>query len=130
MDTESQVYRELQKYLNRLPDGFPPAESGVDVKVLQHFFTPEEAGIALQLSMKPEPLKRIYSRVKKSGMSIEELQRHLDDMIRKGTVVPNEEGYKEKHYSNASFGMGGIMSVQVERLTILRHPSPETPVFF
>jgi methionine aminopeptidase len=66
--------------------------------------------------MKPEPLKSIHNRVKNSGMSIEELQQHLDQMIRKGTVVPNEEGYKEKRYSNASFGMGGIMSCQLDIL--------------
>jgi electron transport complex protein RnfB len=67
MGTESQVYRALQQYLDRLPGGFPAAESGVDISILKHFFTPEEARVALQLSMKPEPLKRIYNRVKKSG---------------------------------------------------------------
>ena len=117
MDKENQLYRDLQEYLNRLPDGFPATESGVDLKLLRHFFTPEEAEIALQLSMKPEPLMRIYNRVRKSGMSVEELQQHLDRMVRKGTVKPKEDGYKEKHYSSASFGMGGIMSVQVERVT-------------
>ena len=38
-------------------------------------------------------------------------------MLRKGTLVPNEEGYREKHYSSAEFTAGGIYSVQVDRLT-------------
>ena len=119
MDTENQIYRDLQKYLDRMPNGFPEAESGVDIRLLKRLFTPEEARVAMQLSMKPEPLKRIYNRVKKSGMnvSIEEFQQILDEMLRKGTLVPSEEGYGEKHYASAEFTAGGIYSVQVDRLT-------------
>ena len=117
MDTESQIYRDLQKYLDRLPGGFPATESGVDIRLLKRLFTPEEAKIATQLSMTPEPLKRIYNRVRKSGMSIEELQQLLDQMLRKGTLVPSEEGYDEKHYSSAAFSAGGIYTVQVNRLS-------------
>ena len=87
MDNESRVYRDLQRYLDRLPGGFPEVESGLDISLLKRFFTPEEAGLAMQLSMKPEPLERIYSRVRKSGMSLEELRRILDWMMRKGTIL-------------------------------------------
>ena len=119
METENQVYRNLQKYLDRMPSGFPAAPSGLDIKLLKHLFTLEEARVALQLSMKPESLQRIYSRVKKSGMDIStgELQKILDEMLRKGTLVPHEDGYSEKHYSSAEFTAGGIYSVQVDRLT-------------
>ena len=119
MDTESKVYRDLQKHLDRMPSGFTAVESGLDIKLLKHLFTPEEARAAVQLSMKPEPIERIYKRVRKSGMnvSIEELQKILDEMLRKGTLVPSEEGYGEKHYSSAEFAAGGIYSVQVDRLT-------------
>jgi len=74
MDTENRVYRDLQRYLDRMPGGFPEVESGLDIKLLKRFFTPEEAEMATQLSMKPEPLKRIYGRAKDSGMSLEELR--------------------------------------------------------
>lgn len=117
MDTESQVYRDLQKYLDRLPGGFPEVESGLDIRILKSFFTPEEAKMAVQISMKPEPLERIYSRVKKSGMSVEELKQLLDRMMRKGIILTNEEGYDETHYSNAEFAMGGTFNFQIDRLT-------------
>ena len=55
--------------------------------------------MALQLSMKPEPLKRIYGRVKNTGISIEELRQLLDRMIRKGVILTVEEGYDEMHYA-------------------------------
>ena len=80
MDTGSKVYRDLQKYLDRMPSGFTAVESGLDIKLLKHLFTPEEARVAVQLSMKPEPIGRIYKRVRKGGMdvSIGELQKILD----------------------------------------------------
>ena len=81
------------------------------------FRSPEEAGIAMQLSMKPEPLRRIFSRVRKSGISIDELRQCLDRMMHKGTILTVEEGYGETHYCNAEFSMGGIFNFQINRLS-------------
>jgi electron transport complex protein RnfB len=115
MDTESRIYRDLQKHLDRMPISYPATESGVEIRILQHLFTPEEAKIATQLSMMPEPLKRIYKRVKKSGMSIEELQQLLDHMVYKGNIFASEKG-GEKLYSNAMLAVG-MYELQVGRLT-------------
>ena len=46
MTTANQTYRDLQKHLDELPIGFPPTESGVEIRILKHLFTPEEAEIA------------------------------------------------------------------------------------
>lgn len=117
MKTDDSIYRQLQKYLNRLPAGFPEVESGLDIHLLKRLFTPQEAKIAMQLSMKPEPLKRIYRRVRKMGLSYEELQELIDQMAYKGTIFVSEEGYSEKYYSNAAFSVGGIYNYQANRLT-------------
>ncbi|MHC4499610.1 MAG: hypothetical protein ACYS21_10915, partial [Planctomycetota bacterium] len=117
MVTENQVYRELQRYLDRLPSGFPQVASGTDIRLLKRLFTPEEAEIAMQLSMKPEPLSRIYSRVKSTGMSLEELRQLLDSMMRKGIILTHEEGFNETYYGSAEFTAGGIYNFQVDRLT-------------
>ncbi|GAG86549.1 unnamed protein product, partial [marine sediment metagenome] len=37
------VYRKLQRYLDSLPVDYPETESGVEIKILKHFFTPQEA---------------------------------------------------------------------------------------
>ncbi len=117
MNTESQVYRDLQRHLDRMPGGFPEVESGLDIKLLKRFFTPEEAEMAVQLSMRPEPLVRIHNRVKNEGMSFTELRQLLDRMMRKGVILTVEEGYDETHYCNAEFAMGGIFNFQLSRLT-------------
>jgi len=118
MTKEIGIYRDLQKHLDKLPAGFPSTESGAEIRLLKRLFTPEEAEMATQLSMKPEPLKRIYNRVKKSGMSIEELQQLLNQMVYKGITLAHEEGYNERHYSNATFSTPGIINFQLDnRLT-------------
>ncbi|MCK4789251.1 MAG: 4Fe-4S binding protein [Desulfobacteraceae bacterium] len=115
MSTESQIYRDLQKHLDKLPIGYPATESGVEIRILQHLFNPEEAKIATQLSIIPEPLKRIYKRVKKTGISTEELEQVLDRMVYKGSILASKEG-DEKRYSNAMLAIG-MYEFQVDRLS-------------
>jgi len=115
MDTKSRIYRDLQKHLDRLPISYPATESGVEIRILEHLFTPEEAKIALQLSMIPEPVKRIHKRVKKMGVSIEELEKILERMSDKGTVEVSEKD-GETLYGNAMLAVG-MYEYQVERLT-------------
>jgi hypothetical protein len=38
-----EIYRKLQKHLDTLPIGFPPTESGVEIRILKHLFTPKQA---------------------------------------------------------------------------------------
>ena len=97
MDAEDRVYRELQKHLDKSPSGFAATESGADIRLLKHLLTPEEAEIALQLSnIKLEPVATIHKRIKKAGMGIsaEELQQKLDNMVHKGTILnPGRYGH-------------------------------------
>jgi electron transport complex protein RnfB len=95
MSTEEKVYRDLQKYVDRTPISYPPTKSGAEIRILKHLFTPDEAEIALHLSMIPEPVDRIYKRVKKSGTSIEELRKRLDQMVYKGSIYGSKAGGKK-----------------------------------
>ena len=115
MATMTQVYRDLQKHLDKLPIGYPRTESGVEIRILKRLFTPEEAIIATKLSMAPEPLSGIYKRVKETGMSIEELERVLEHMVHKGTILTNKKD-DEKYYRNAMLAVG-MFELQVDRLT-------------
>ena len=58
------VYQELREHLDSLPGGFPPTESGVEIRILKRLFSPEEAELARYL--KPKPATAIAER---SGMS-------------------------------------------------------------
>jgi Na+-translocating ferredoxin:NAD+ oxidoreductase RNF subunit RnfB len=115
MDTESQIYQDLRKHLDELPIGMPATASGVEIRILKHLFTPEEARIAVQLSMIPEPISRIHKRVKKTGVSIEELEHILDRMVNKGSILLSKKD-DEKRYSVIPLAVGSF-ELQLGRLT-------------
>ena len=114
MTTETQVYRDLQRHLDRLPVGFPATESGVEIRILKHLFTPEEASLAMQLSMLPEPLNRIHRRVRKSGLPSDELEQLLEGMVHKGLVMSRTRDGR-KYYSNEMLAIG-MYEHQVDRM--------------
>lgn len=51
--SEDEIYRKLQKHLDSLPVDYPETESGVEIRILKHLFTPQEAEIALKLKLIP-----------------------------------------------------------------------------
>ncbi len=102
-----------------MPLNYPSTETGVEIRLLKHLFTPEEARLTLNLSALPESLERIHKRVKDSGMSIEELERKLDILVEKGAIMGGQliTGKKgEKQYSLAQFAVG-MLEFQVDKLT-------------
>ena len=68
---ETDIYRQLQRHLDKMPVPFPETKSGVEISLLKHLFDEEEARIALQLSALPEPLDRIHRRLKEEEISKE-----------------------------------------------------------
>ena len=120
MESEDQIYRKLQQHLDESPAGFAAAESGADIRLLKHLLTPDEAKIAILLSnVEKEPVETIFKRLQESGMqiSIEELRRKLDEMVRKGTVLVYSEGFNERRYMNVGVSAGGMIDFQVNRIT-------------
>ena len=59
------VYKRLAKKLDELPNGFPSTESGVELKILQKIFTPEDAELALKIRPIPETAAQIAERLGK-----------------------------------------------------------------
>lgn len=100
MESEDSIYRKLQKEIDeRLPINFPAHDSGLEIQILKNLFTPEEAVIAANLSALPEPLKKIYKRVKKSGISISigKLNEILENLNKKGAIQGGGSVYDKKH---------------------------------
>ena len=63
MQSNADVYRQLQRHIDNMPVAFTESESGLDISVLKHLFTHEEAKIALELSALPEPLERTFVKL-------------------------------------------------------------------
>jgi Na+-translocating ferredoxin:NAD+ oxidoreductase subunit B len=79
----AEIYRRLAEHLDRLPGGFAPSDTGADLRLLQGLFTPEEAELAIHLTLEREEAQAIAAR---AGLPIAEAQQRLDEMALKGLI--------------------------------------------
>ncbi len=115
MDQNDQVYVRLQQHLNDQTVGFPATRSGVEIKILKHIFTPEEAAIACCLSYKYETLDTIFSRAGGLIDSLEDLAEILQGIQKKGGIESKSNNGKML-YCNAPLVVG-MYEYQLDRLT-------------
>lgn len=97
------VYENLRAHLDTLPGGYPPTESGVEIRILKRLFTPDEAELARHLSPKLEPAAVIAGR---AGLSEEEAAPRLEKMARKGLIFSIEAKDRPPAYMAAQFVVG------------------------
>jgi H+/Na+-translocating ferredoxin:NAD+ oxidoreductase subunit B len=90
----SNVYERLRERLDMFPQGFPKTRSRVELKILRHLFTPDEAEIMLHLRPFPEKVADIAER---TGKNRTELGETLYGMSRRGLIwryrAPDDELY-------------------------------------
>jgi len=107
-----EVYSQLARHLDDLPGGFPPSKSGVELRILKRLFSPEEAELAVCLTLVPEEARAI---AKRRGVDIEEAAKQLEVMARKGLIFSIEEGGRPALYQAASY-IFGIWEYQLNNL--------------
>ncbi len=108
MKNEQQIYRNLQIHLDKLPIGFPPTKSGVELEILKHFFTPFEVKLALCLTLSKTSILKIKRRMyKKYNEELDEQQltKKLDNLYMKGSINRTIKNNK-KFYSNSMLAIG------------------------
>jgi electron transport complex protein RnfB len=86
MENADTVYSELQKHLDKQAVGFPATKSGVELRVLKHYFNPEQASLALNINYKPQSARDIFIKAKGGGISLEKVKRLLAEMTRNGAI--------------------------------------------
>jgi electron transport complex protein RnfB len=91
MNSEPDVYKELQKHLDKMPVGYPATKSGVELRLLKFLFTPEQAKIALGLDHKFRTVEQIYENVKNFGISLKELGAKLEEMVERGNTFSKKK---------------------------------------
>ncbi len=112
-----EIYKSLREHLDKLPIGFPETESGVEIRILKHLFTQDQAEIALSLGFYPDNIKKLQRKLKK--YTKEELEQRLDEMYFNGLInrgVRNENGIDVKYYTLAPLAIG-MYEYQLNRLT-------------
>ncbi|MCP4108285.1 MAG: 4Fe-4S dicluster domain-containing protein [Desulfobacteraceae bacterium] len=96
------VYERLAKHLDNLPAGYPATDSGIEIKILKHLFTPEEAETTIALTMLLEPAGDVAKKLGKDEPDVEKL---LYSMSEKGLIFRSGKGGKNK-YMAAQFVVG------------------------
>ncbi|MEN8097896.1 MAG: 4Fe-4S binding protein [Chloroflexota bacterium] len=106
------VYERLAKHVDNLPAGYPRSESGVEMRILRRIFSPEEAELALHLTLIPEEPRVIAHRAQKP---IEEVVQRLEQMDKKGQVISYQAGGETLQYQAAQY-IAGFWEGQVNNL--------------
>lgn len=96
------IYQRLRERIDQYALGFPATPSGVEIKLLQHLFTEEEAKLYLHLSRRLEPVTAIAER---AGRSASQTEAMLAAMTAKGTTFPKISDGR-KFYAAAPFMHG------------------------
>ena len=109
---ENPIYQKLAGHLDNLPGGFPPTETGVELRILKKLFHPEEAELALYLTLISEEPRVIARR---ANISREEAALRLEAMARKGLILREESDRGVLKYMAAQY-MVGIWEYQVNDL--------------
>jgi Na+-translocating ferredoxin:NAD+ oxidoreductase subunit B len=109
------VYRDLQQHLDRQAIGFPSTKSGVELRILKRFFTPEEARLAMHMSYKPSTVEKIFETFDPWEITLEDMKKMLESMSKKGAI-----GYVQKDGTdlyNTLPLLIGIYELQTHKLT-------------
>ncbi len=77
------IYPRLARLLDEFPHGFPATESGVELRILERIFSPEDAAVALRLKMVPESAAAVARRLRRP---VEEMRATLDRMADAGQI--------------------------------------------
>jgi len=105
------VYKRLAKKLDKLPQGFPATESGVELRILRKIFPPEDAEMALRMKPMPETVERVAQRL---GRPEDEMLTVLDGMADRGQIGSFKLKGKQR-YALMPFVVG-IFEFQLSRM--------------
>ncbi len=111
------LYERLRQRIDRMPVGMPGTDTGEERRILQHLFTPREAGVALYLDIVPRTAESIRDRMERgaSAPAPDQTEEILDALAARGAIMKTRRGGK-KRYSYLQFVVG-MFELQVDRMT-------------
>jgi Na+-translocating ferredoxin:NAD+ oxidoreductase subunit B len=109
---KQESHRQLAKYLDTLPAGYPATDTGVEIDLLKNLFTEVEAALALHMRLINEPTRVIARR---AGLPAEQVEKLLKKMARKGLAAVHFSEDGSESYAIQQFVIG-FWEGQVNRL--------------
>ena len=66
---------------------------------MMHYFTPEQAGLAMHLNYRPQSVTEIYDQAKSTGVSHESVKSMLEEMVSHGAIGTMEKDREHYYYT-------------------------------
>ncbi|MEN8097529.1 MAG: 4Fe-4S binding protein [Chloroflexota bacterium] len=101
-----QAYRQLAEKLDALPNGYPSTPDGVELRILERIFEPDEARLGALMKLSPETVQVLAERM---GESPDEVKSLLKAMAKKDLVLPariHKDGKRVLGFSIRPFFIG------------------------
>jgi NAD-dependent dihydropyrimidine dehydrogenase PreA subunit len=105
------TYRRLAAHLDRLPGGFGSKDEAIEQRLLRTLFTPQEAELAIHLSLERETAAAIGAR---ADLAAAEAEERLATMAQKGLIMAVQSGEGRRLYQAIPFVVG-IWELQLNR---------------
>jgi ferredoxin len=109
------IYVDLQRHLDHQAIGFPATNSGSELRILKHIFTPNEAEIAACLTYRLAPIEIVFERARHLVYSPAQLAEILDAIQKKGGIELEIKDGK-RFYRNVPLVVG-MYEFQLDNLT-------------
>lgn len=106
------AYEALAAHLDRLPAGFPRTEGGSEMRILRRLFTPEDAELAVHLTVIPEEARVVARR---AGIPVAEAVGRLEAMDQRGLIMRIQQDEQPPRYMALQYVVG-FWEGQVNRL--------------
>jgi ferredoxin len=86
---DQNLYQRLAKKLDQLPNRFPETASGVEVRLLEMIFSPQEAHLAVAMDYEKQPASVIAARLDQVENEVLDL---LKEMVDKNLILSSKRG--------------------------------------
>jgi Na+-translocating ferredoxin:NAD+ oxidoreductase subunit B len=112
MGATDTVYSSLAEHLDTFPGGFHATETGAEIRLLQKLFSPEEAELATELTLKRESAQEVAARTQRQPDRVAAV---LEEMASRGLVFAVYSDCDPTRYQAVPLVVG-IYEFQLARL--------------
>lgn len=109
---EDKAFQKLAEHLDTLPGGFISSDPAADLRILQRLFSPEDASLAVHLTLERESAQSIAD---KAGLPLDETEQRLNQMSSNGLIYSTQPENDPVLYQAVPFVIG-IFEFQINRL--------------
>ena len=124
----TEPYLRLAQYLDKLPAGYPATDNGVEIRILQHLFSEQEAELTIHLTLLDESARVVAFRARQPVSRVAPI---LEEMAHKGLINARHPTGEVPVYSVNQFVVG-FWEDQVNRLdvTVVKLFEEYAPIYF